>query len=721
MISAELPENESERLKKLNDYQILDTLAEQEYDDIVSLAAYICNTPIALISLIDEDRQWFKAKRGLDSQQTNRDIAFCAHAILGDKVFVVPDSTKDERFYDNPLVTGPVQVKFYAGAPITTPEGFKIGTLCVLDNTPRKLTQEQLDALKSLSRSLVSILELRLKLIEREEFFVKLQESERKSSENKMQKEALEATNKIAQSYARFIPSEFLSFLHKDSITDLKLGDFTEDTMTILFSDIRGFTTLSEKMNSHDLLKFLNSYLSVASPIIKSNFGFIDKFIGDAIMAIFPQSPLNALYAAIELCKELEKYNASREKKIRQTFRIGIGMHTGKMALGTIGSEERMDTTVVGDTVNLASRLESLTKIFHVPILISDSFYSMLETEDRIDIREIDIVIVKGKSIPVRVYEVFSTDSEDVIQKKRESIPDLKKAIQYFREGNILEARSLFIKCQRVCPEDSIPVVYIHRCDKAIEDSKSKLMPKPGSENKTVLIVDDNIAILELMKFSLRKNNFNVITSSNGKDAVLKYGEHNPGYVLLDLNMPDMDGFKVAEIIKDFASLRSENPLFIFVTSNDDPEIREKILGLGYEFLPKPLLIKDLLAIIENFSNQKSYPRLNLQNVYREALDNLVAGCQVIDFEYKYIYVNEIAIRHSGKMLKELIGNRITDVYPGIENTELFKEIQTCMEKRIPIQMKNDFHFADGRISTFNLIIEPDPNGVLILSMELVS
>ena len=169
MTPSKYPENEEERQKKLTKYNILDTIAEKEYDDITTLAAYICNTPIALISLVDSQRQWFKSKIGLEANETHRDLAFCAHTILGDDVFVVPDSSKDERFRDNPLVEGFPNVKFYAGAPIITPDGFPIGTLCVIDNTPRNLNEKQLAALKSLSRNVVALLELRLKLKEKEE------------------------------------------------------------------------------------------------------------------------------------------------------------------------------------------------------------------------------------------------------------------------------------------------------------------------------------------------------------------------------------------------------------------------------------------------------------------------------------------------------------------------------------------------------------------------
>ena len=160
-MKAPLPDNEAERLAALREYHILDTGTEQAYDDIAALAAHLCEVPIAMISLVDEKRQWFKSRLGLNQRETPRDVAFCAHAILQSEPLIVRDALKDARFADSSLVTRSPHIRFYAGFPLTTPEGLALGTLCAIDRKPRQLSAGQRTAMQALSRQVMALLELR--------------------------------------------------------------------------------------------------------------------------------------------------------------------------------------------------------------------------------------------------------------------------------------------------------------------------------------------------------------------------------------------------------------------------------------------------------------------------------------------------------------------------------------------------------------------------------
>lgn len=161
MQAPALPSNEVERLVALRSYGPIEPVPDPDFDDLALLAAEICDTPIALVTLVDEDHQWLKGRAGTDLTQTSRELSFCGHAILGTDVFIVPDTAQDERFADNPFVIGDPNIRSYTGAPLITPEGYALGTVCVIDRKPRVLTAQQANALQALGRRIVALFELR--------------------------------------------------------------------------------------------------------------------------------------------------------------------------------------------------------------------------------------------------------------------------------------------------------------------------------------------------------------------------------------------------------------------------------------------------------------------------------------------------------------------------------------------------------------------------------
>ncbi|MBL6991614.1 MAG: response regulator [Bacteriovoracaceae bacterium] len=211
--------------------------------------------------------------------------------------------------------------------------------------------------------------------------------------------------SKTQKATARFVPNDLLKMLEKDHITELMLGDNTAKEMTVLFSDIRSFTTMSENMSAQDTFQFINVYFSQMGPIIRKYGGFIDKYIGDAVMALF-EGPDDAIHAGIEMQYALLDYNRARKERNRSAIKIGIGIHTGPLMLGTIGEEKRMEGTVIGDTVNTASRLESATKQLGLKIIASAATYNKLSEPANFNMEPIPDIEVKGKNVMIPVYKV---------------------------------------------------------------------------------------------------------------------------------------------------------------------------------------------------------------------------------------------------------------------------------------------------------------------------
>ena len=269
----------------------------------------------------------------------------------------------------------------------------------------------------------------------------------------------------LNKAYERFVPHEFLRLLNKRSVVDVALGDQVEKEMSILFSDIRGFTALSEKMSPQENFNFINTYLSQMEPIITQHQGFIDKYIGDAIMALFPGQADDAVRASIAMLKQLVEYNQQRQTACLDPIAIGIGLNTGALMLGTVGGKNRMDGTVISDAVNLASRIEGLTKRYGTALLISETTYACLSAPDQYAIRTIDRVKVKGKSAPVTVYEVFDGDAPELIVLKLKTRDDFEQGLQHYRHKAFTEAIQYFKKMLAIYPEDTAAKIYLKRCE----------------------------------------------------------------------------------------------------------------------------------------------------------------------------------------------------------------------------------------------------------------
>jgi predicted ATPase/class 3 adenylate cyclase/tRNA A-37 threonylcarbamoyl transferase component Bud32 len=262
----------------------------------------------------------------------------------------------------------------------------------------------------------------------------------------------------------RFVPERFLSLLEKKSIVDVKLGDRTEREMTILFSDIRSFTTMSEKMTPEENFAFINSYLGQMEPLIEQHGGFIDKYIGDAIMALFPTSADDAVSASLAMLEELKLYNQYRQAMNVPPIKIGIGLHTGKLMLGMVGGTGRMDGTAIGDAVNLSSRVEGLTKTYGAALLITYQTWQSLNNPNDYEFRFIDKVKAKGKTEAVGLLEVFSADPTDLKSAKIATRTKFEKAVLFYHSGSVKEAASLFQECLDYHGGDRAARIYLERC-----------------------------------------------------------------------------------------------------------------------------------------------------------------------------------------------------------------------------------------------------------------
>ncbi|MEG4348143.1 AAA family ATPase [Microcoleus sp. LAD1_D3] len=269
----------------------------------------------------------------------------------------------------------------------------------------------------------------------------------------------------LNKAYERFVPNQFLHFLEKPSIVDVELGDQVQLEMSVLFSDIRDFTTLSESMTPEDNFQFINAYLSRMESAIIENHGFIDKYIGDAIMALFSGNADNAVNASLAMLHQLQVYNQERVNSGYAPIKIGIGINTGNLMLGTVGGQNRMDTTVISDAVNLASRVEGLTKNYGVALLITQQTFNKLANPSNYAMRMIAQVSVKGKVNLSTIYEVFEADIPETKRGKLATKNLFDRGVSLYRQQKFIEATEFFVQCLSFCPSDQVAQIYLDWCE----------------------------------------------------------------------------------------------------------------------------------------------------------------------------------------------------------------------------------------------------------------
>lgn len=268
--------------------------------------------------------------------------------------------------------------------------------------------------------------------------------------------------HRIHTATGKFVPYDLIKVLGRESILDVVLGDQVEEEVTVMFSDIRGYTTLSENMTPEENFKFLNKYIGRVGPVIDENEGFIIRFLGDGILALFLRSPIDAIRAGIQMQKVIQEYNHKRRSLGRQLIKVGIGMHKGPLIMGIMGNEKRLEANLVSDTVNSASRMEGLTKYFGASLIITEPMLEEYVEQAEFDFRSLGKVQVKGKMQVIEIFDVFEADEPAVYKKKKQTQPLFEKGLEKYYQRSFEGATAAFAQVLSIHPEDKAAQLYLN-------------------------------------------------------------------------------------------------------------------------------------------------------------------------------------------------------------------------------------------------------------------
>jgi adenylate cyclase len=409
-MSFPLPDNEADRVAALRAYEILDSPPEAGYDELTELAANICRTPVAIIGLVDEKRDWKKSKYGLPPsfREVPRELSICTYTICGSDLLAIPDLSCTAEFSGHPMVAGPPHLRFYCGMPLINPEGFALGTICVIDFEPRELSFEQSEALRRLSHQVVSQLELRRSLLE---LGRRMRDLECAQSEIAAEREKAERL--------------LLNILPRGIADELKLNNRSVprfyESATVLFTDFEGFTKLTERLAPKDLIDQLDQFFSAFDEIAGRHRMEKLKTIGDAYMCVggLPEAnrthPLDACLAALAIQEYMGRTNRQRERLRLPRWELRVGLHTGSVIAGVVG-QRKFIYDVWGNAVNIAACMEAAGSAGRINL--SEDTYQRVKAIFECEAR--GSIEAKNKG-PLNMYflnrikPAFSRDSEGLV------------------------------------------------------------------------------------------------------------------------------------------------------------------------------------------------------------------------------------------------------------------------------------------------------------------